>query len=538
MRRFFQEYGGVILKVLIALLFISIVVGLAIYQPWAHPSFSDDTKIHYTSVNGNSAIYTGDPQDSGAKVTVTNPASDYQVYYKEGGLYSKTTMPKFINAGTYTVDFRIEAKGFDNVLGNLTITIHKKDWTYTAPAPRTLTYNGSAQELVSAGVITKAHPNEDISDGVIQYKLGQYGTWSTTVPTATDAGTYDVYYRIPEGANHNPLDQQKVSVTINKAVNNLTLNAYNGSTCRNTSMSFNISNPGNGALSVSSSNTSVATVSLSGTTVTITGKASGSATITVNAATNVNYLANSKTYAATINNCTYSISYNYNGGSSNPANATSYTQNNGYTLVNPTRAHYAFTGWTGSNGTNPETSVTIPAGSVGNRSYTANWKRVVVQDYDWRTNCTFGYFDAGGTYDLGYWNSTTQYRVNYKWHTSKTCSASKTCSEEVLKTCKEGTNWAKCGDDCCTGINYSKKHPEWNCRYAPNCYECNGGPYQHPTYCGYETKKYDCSYNYDCSYWSNGTTGWQFSSEAPSGKTYVSINSTRTVYQCYKYSGS
>ena len=137
MRRFFQEYGGVILKVLIALLFISIVVGLAIYQPWAHPSFSDDTKIHYTSVNGNSAIYTGDPQDSGAKVTVTNPTSDYQVYYKTGGLYSKTTMPKFINAGTYTVDFRIEAKGFDNVLGNLTITIHKKDGTYTAPSPIT-----------------------------------------------------------------------------------------------------------------------------------------------------------------------------------------------------------------------------------------------------------------------------------------------------------------------------------------------------------------------------------------------------------------
>lgn len=533
MRKFFQEYGGVILKVLIAILFIGIVVGLAVYQPWAHPEFSDDTKIHYTSVNGNLAIYTGDPQDSGAKVNVTNPTTDYQVYYKEGGLYSKTTMPKFINAGTYTVDFRVEAKGFDNVLGNLTITIHKKDWTYTAPSPRTLTYNGSAQELVSAAVITKAHPNEDISDGVVEYKLGQYGTWSTAVPKATDAGTYDVYYRIGEGANHNPLDQQKVVVTINKAVNNLTLNTYSGSTCRNTSMSFNISNPGNGALSVSSSNTSVAAVSLSGNTVTVTGGASGSATITVNVATNVNYLANSKTYTATINNCTYSISYNYNGGSG--SGATSYQQNSGYTLPAPSRTHYSFTGWTGSNGTSPQTSVTIPAGSVGNRSYTANWQRVVVQDYSWRTDCNFKYFDSNSTYNLGAWNSKTQYRVNYKWYTSKTCTASKTCSREETDYCYESKTSSNCGyAGCCTGLNgvLCTKCCCGSCNRT--CYYCNGGNYE----CGSHTEYYDCSYNYDCSYWSNGTTDWQDSSGAPANTTYVSINSTRTLYQCYKYSGS
>lgn len=559
MRRFFQEYGGVILKVLIALLFISIVVGLAIYQPWAHPSFSDDTKIHYTSVNGNSAIYTGDPQDSGAKVTVTNPASDYQVYYKEGGLYSKTTMPKFINAGTYTVDFRIEAKGFDNVLGNLTITIHKKDWTYTAPAPRTLTYNGSAQELVSAGVITKAHPNEDISDGVIQYKLGQYGTWSTAVPKATDAGTYDVYYRIPEGANHNPLDQQKVSVTINKAVNNLALNTYSGSTCRNTTMSFTISNPGNGALSASSSDTSVATVSLSGNTVTVSGKASGNAVITVKAATNINYLEATKTYSATINNCTYSISYNYNGGSG--TNATSYTQNAGYTLNAPSREHYSFTGWTGSNGTSPQTSVTIPAGSVGNRSYTANWKRIIVQDYTWRTDCN--------AYGLGAWNSKTQYRVNWESGARRTCY--NTCYKDRTEsyTCNQSRNDNSCG----CGINYSDPVSGYcndaqtsstittSCSASSgacpggtkvSCYYQGGGKYQKITYSRKASRwfyyssctktrtvqdPYNCN-PYECGNYANGTTDWQDSSGAPSGKTYVSINSTRTVYQCYKYSGT
>lgn len=507
MRRFFQEYGGVILKVLIAILFIGIVVGLAVYQPWAHPSFSDDTKIHYTSVNGNSAIYTGDPQDSGAKVTVSNPTSDYQVYYKEGGLYSRTVMPKFINAGTYTVDFRVEAKGFDNVLGNLTITIHKKDWTYTAPAPRTLTYNGSAQQLVSAGVITKAHPNEDISDGVIQYKLGQYGTWSTAVPKATDAGTYDVYYRISEGANHNPLDQKKVTVTINKAVNNLALNAYSGSTCRNTSMGFVIINPGNGVLSVSSSDSSVAAVNLSGNSVTVTGGKSGNAVITVKAATNVNYLEATKTYSATINNCSYSITYNYDGGSSNPANATSYTQNAGYILIAPTKTNHEFLGWTGSNGTSPQKDVTIPAGSVGSRSYTANWKLLLVKDYNWNTSCP-----------LGAWNQKTQYKVNYYTVSTWSC-----CDSKRSYGCKSNTRDSA---GICSG--------GWPADCSIDTGQCGPLTKTSPCYCTW-VDDVNCR---TCSNKNPGTTDWQDSSTAvPSGATYDGQNSSRVVYQCWVTAG-
>ena len=40
----------------------------------------------------------------------------------------------------------------------------------------------------------------------------------------------------------------------------------------------------------------------------------------------------------------------------------------------PTRPAYSFTGWTGSNGTTPQTNVTIPAGSTGNKEYTAHWE--------------------------------------------------------------------------------------------------------------------------------------------------------------------
>ena len=67
---------------------------------------------------------------------------------------------------------------------------------------------------------------------------------------------------------------------------------------------------------------------------------------------------------------TYTITYNYNGGSA--SNPTTYDiETPTFTLNNPTRSGYDFNGWTGSGS---GTTITIPTGSTGNRSYTANWK--------------------------------------------------------------------------------------------------------------------------------------------------------------------
>ena len=69
----------------------------------------------------------------------------------------------------------------------------------------------------------------------------------------------------------------------------------------------------------------------------------------------------------------YTIGYTLNGGSvsGNPANYNVETAS--FTLVNPTRAGYTFSGWTGSNGNTPQTTVTIAKGSTGDKTYTANW---------------------------------------------------------------------------------------------------------------------------------------------------------------------
>lgn len=70
----------------------------------------------------------------------------------------------------------------------------------------------------------------------------------------------------------------------------------------------------------------------------------------------------------------YTISYDVNGGNALSGQRTSYNiESSAYTLPIPSRTGYKFIGWTGSNGTTPQKSVTIAAGSTGNKSYKANW---------------------------------------------------------------------------------------------------------------------------------------------------------------------
>ena len=83
--------------------------------------------------------------------------------------------------------------------------------------------------------------------------------------------------------------------------------------------------------------------------------------------------AGNSTLYAHWNLATYAISYTLNGGSIS-GQPTSYNVNTAtFTLPQPTRAGYSFTGWTGSNGTTAQKSVSIAKNSTGNKSYTANW---------------------------------------------------------------------------------------------------------------------------------------------------------------------
>ena len=82
--------------------------------------------------------------------------------------------------------------------------------------------------------------------------------------------------------------------------------------------------------------------------------------------------------AATYSPITYTLTYDLAGGSVQGTNSASYTiESETFTLTNPTREGYTFTGWTGTGLDGAQTMVTIAKGSTGNRSYTATWTPII-----------------------------------------------------------------------------------------------------------------------------------------------------------------
>ena len=73
-----------------------------------------------------------------------------------------------------------------------------------SPEAKTLTYNGSDQELVTAGTP---------SGGTMLYRLVD-GSYSTAIPKGKNAGTYTVYYMVQGDGNHNDSAVGQLDVTI------------------------------------------------------------------------------------------------------------------------------------------------------------------------------------------------------------------------------------------------------------------------------------------------------------------------------------
>ena len=78
----------------------------------------------------------------------------------------------------------------------------------------------------------------------------------------------------------------------------------------------------------------------------------------------------------------YEINYNLDGGSLKEGNnPETYTVNDSVSLVNPEKEGYTFIGWTGSNGSTPETSVSITKGSTGDKTYVGFFKNNLFDGY-------------------------------------------------------------------------------------------------------------------------------------------------------------
>ena len=69
----------------------------------------------------------------------------------------------------------------------------------------------------------------------------------------------------------------------------------------------------------------------------------------------------------------YDITYNLAGGTASPLQTSYNIESDSFVLLIPTRTGYTFTGWTGTDLSSLSKNVTINKGTIGNRSYTANW---------------------------------------------------------------------------------------------------------------------------------------------------------------------
>ena len=104
----------------------------------------------------------------------------------------------------------------------------------------------------------------------------------------------------------------------------------------------------------------------------------------------------------------YSITYDLDGGSAS-GNPTSYHYLSSFSLNAPTKTGHTFLGWTGSNGTTPQTTVSItPRTTTGDLTYTANWQK---NKYSLTVN------PNGGTWDGKTTSSTIN---NIEYDSSKT----------------------------------------------------------------------------------------------------------------------
>ena len=128
--------------------------------------------------------------------SIVIPASEYTVSYSnnvQAGTNAKVTISD-VDGGNYTVS---GTKTFTIKSGAATLTVE--------PEERDLTYTGSAQPLVTAGKAV---------NGRVMYSLDDEEDYKTSIPKATDAGTYEVWYMVKGNDGYGDTEPESITVTI------------------------------------------------------------------------------------------------------------------------------------------------------------------------------------------------------------------------------------------------------------------------------------------------------------------------------------
>ena len=125
------------------------------------------------------------------------------------------------DAGTYDVRVRVKEDAIyhEAVSEPVTFTITKVNATVeTAPiAAKKLTYD-QGKNITLINEESAASASASVTGGELKYAFSENGTYSTSLPTVTEAGTYSVYYKVVGDRNHNDTEPAMINVTVSKAV--------------------------------------------------------------------------------------------------------------------------------------------------------------------------------------------------------------------------------------------------------------------------------------------------------------------------------
>ncbi len=256
--------------------------------------------------------------------------------------------------------------GWSNWTGTGIAGSNNQSYTFTMPAGNvTLTANGTQTTNQYLQTVRIRYQNADGSYGnysnVINqnYNYGATVSWDTGQISGFDTNTYQsaslTSYTVTEAKTTDiDINRKTYDLTVNKGTGIASLAGANTGTYR-VGQSITVSaTPDRGYTWSKWTGTGVSDSNNQSYTFTMP---SSEVNLTANATQNI-----------------YTITYDLAGGSvtGNPENYNVTTE--AITLKNPTKTGYTFTGWTGSNGTTPQTTVTIAKGSTGDKTYTANWE--------------------------------------------------------------------------------------------------------------------------------------------------------------------
>ena len=205
----------------------------------------DDKVVTSYTLVPKKGTYTIEVTDkSGNKTTLNNITVNWEKVKKptvESKVYTGQTLTANISEnGLYTVkennggidvneyDVQLTLKDPTNyrwedgtVDTTVKFNITQATQVVTKPTTKTLTYNGSEQELVNAA---------STNGGTVKYSLDNKN-WSTSIPTGKDAKEYTVYYKVEGNKNFKGVDVQEITNKINPRTIDLNWNkelTYNG----------------------------------------------------------------------------------------------------------------------------------------------------------------------------------------------------------------------------------------------------------------------------------------------------------------------